>query len=284
MSPLGKAAIDAAVSMIEERGVSRPRVAIITGSGLGPLADEVAGAARIPYGTIPHFPRSTVAGHSGELVLGALAGQPVVVMKGRLHFYEGHAPDAVTFPVRVMHALGAETLIVTNAAGGINPDFAVGDLMLIRDHLFFPGLAGWNPLRGPNDAALGPRFPSTLGAYSRALRALAHQVAGRQGLTLRQGVYAMVAGPSFETPAEIRFLRLVGADAVGMSTAPEVIVARHAGMRVLGLSLITNRAIEDSDADPLEGEAGHEEVLAAAQAAVPRLTGLVREIVRALND
>lgn len=284
MTTLGKSAIDAAVSMIEEHAVDRPRLAIITGSGLGPLADEVSEARRIPYGTIPHFPRSTVAGHSGELVFGMLAGQSVVVMKGRLHFYEGYALDAVTFPIRVMHALGAETLIVTNAAGGVNPDFAVGDLMLIRDHLFFPGMAGWNPLRGPNDPALGPRFPSLLGAYDRALRALAHRVAASQGLALREGVYAMVAGPSFETPAEIRCLRLVGADAVGMSTAPEVVVARHGGMRVLGLSLITNRAEDNSDAAPLEGEAGHEEVLATAEAAVPRLTGLVRAIVGELND
>ncbi len=281
-TPVDQKSIHEAAEAIREQVSVSPRVAIITGSGLGPLADEVEHAVHIPYADIPHFPVSTVAGHTGELVLGTIGGKPVVVMKGRLHFYEGYTPQAVTFPVRVMSALGAQTLLVTNAAGGINLSFAVGDLMLIRDHLFFPGMAGWHPLRGPNDPALGPRFPSTLGAYDRELRAQARDIAARHGLRLREGVYAMVAGPSFETPAEIRFLRLVGADAVGMSTAPEVIVARHGGMRVLGLSLITNICETDSDAAPLAGEAGHEEVLAAAQAAVPRLTTLARALVAAL--
>ncbi len=280
--PLAQAIAEAAQT-VQRRTRLTPAIAVITGSGLGPLADEVEDAVTIPYSDIPHFPVSTVAGHSGALVLGHIAGQPVVVMRGRLHFYEGYPPQAVTFPVRVMHALGARTLFVTNAAGGINPGFQVGDLMLIRDHLFLPGMAGWHPLRGPNDEALGPRFPSTLGAYDRGLRDLARERAADQGLTLREGVYAMVAGPSFETPAEIRFLRLAGADAVGMSTAPEVIVARHAGLRVLGMSLITNIASDDSDAAPLLGEAGHEEVLQAAQAAVPRLTRLAHAVIEGLG-
>ena len=281
--PLSQAIAEAAQT-VQRRTSLTPTIAIITGSGLGPLADEVEGAVSIPYRDIPHIPESTVAGHNGALVLGHIAGVPVVVMRGRLHFYEGYPPQAVTFPVRVMHALGARTLFVTNAAGGINPGFQVGDLMLIRDHLFLPGMAGWHPLRGPNDEALGPRFPSTLGAYDRGLRDLARQKAAGQGLTLREGVYAMVAGPSFETPAEIRFLRLAGADAVGMSTAPEVIVARHTGLRVLGMSLITNIASDDSDAAPLLGEAGHEEVLQAAQAAVPRLTRLARAIIEGIGN
>ncbi|MCW5851667.1 MAG: purine-nucleoside phosphorylase [Anaerolineae bacterium] len=281
--PISQAIAEAAQA-VRRRSQVTPAIAIITGSGLGPLADEVEAAITIPYRDIPHFPESTVAGHSGALVLGHIAGQTVVVMRGRLHFYEGYPPQAVTFPVRVMHALGARTLFVTNAAGGINPGFQVGDLMLIRDHLFLPGMAGWHPLRGPNDDTLGPRFPSTLGAYDQGLRDLARQKAAEQGLTLREGVYAMVAGPSFETPAEIRFLRLAGADAVGMSTAPEVIVARHAGLRVLGMSLITNIASDDSDAAPLLGEAGHLEVLEAAQAAVPRLTRLARAMIEGIGS
>ena len=281
--PLAQAIAQAAQAVRRQTSLT-PGIAVITGSGLGPLADEVEDAVTIPYHAIPHFPVSTVAGHSGALVLGRLAGQPVVVMRGRLHFYEGYAPQAVTFPVRVMHALGAHTLCVTNAAGGVNPGFQVGDLMLIRDHLFLPGMAGWHPLRGPNDETLGPRFPSTMGAYDRGLRDLARQKAADQGLTLREGVYAMVAGPSFETPAEIRFLRLAGADAVGMSTAPEVIVARHAGLRVLGMSLITNIASDDSDAAPLLGEAGHQEVLEAAEAAVPRLTRLARAVIEGIGN
>lgn len=277
-------AVREAIQRVQIRTTIRPKIAIITGSGLGPLADEVEGAVHIKYREIPHFPESTVAGHAGELILGAIASQPVIVMKGRLHFYEGYSPQTVGFPIRVMRGLGAHTLLVTNAAGGVNPGYSVGDLMLIRDHLFFPGMAGWHPLRGPNDPALGPRFPSMLGAYSQKLRGLAKRIATEQGLTLREGVYAMIAGPSFETPAEIRYLRLVGADAVGMSTAPEVVVARHMNMAVLGISLITNVAIDDSDASPLEGEAGHEEVLAAAQAAVPRLTRLARAIIGQIRD
>jgi purine-nucleoside phosphorylase len=274
-----KQAIQDAAAAVQAVSPTAPRVAVIAGSGLGPLADQVENAVAIPYQDIPHFPTSTVAGHAGELVLGTIGAQAVAVMRGRFHFYEGYTPDTVTFPIRVLRALGAATLFVTNAAGGVNPQFAVGDLMLIRDHLFFPGMAGWHPLRGPNDHDMGPRFPSLIGAYDRTLRQLAHRVAGEQGLTLREGVYAMVAGPAFETPAEIRYLRMVGADAVGMSTAPEVVVARHMSMRVLGMSLITNVAVDDSDVAPLEGEAGHEEVLAAAQSAVPRLTRLARSII-----
>ena len=274
--------IAAATAEVRRSAPLRPRVAIIAGSGLGPLAEQVEAAAHIPYDTIPHFPVSTVEGHDGELVVGTIAAQPVVVMRGRFHFYEGYSFLEVTFPVRVMHALGADTLIVTNAAGGLNPDFGVGDLMLIQDHISLPAMAGHSPLHGPNDAALGPRFPSLVGAYDRDLRRLARHVAAGQGLSLREGVYTMCAGPSFETPAEIRFLRLIGGDAVGMSTAPEVTVARHGGMRVLGISLITNAAEANSDAVGLAGEAGHHEVLASAEAAIPRLTALVRGILAAL--
>ena len=274
--------IAAAATEVRRCTPIRPRIAIITGSGLGPLADQVEAAAHIPYDTIPHFPISTVEGHDGELVVGTIAGTPVVVMRGRFHHYEGYSFQEVTFPVRVMHALGADTLIVTNAAGGLNPDFRVGDLMLIQDHISLPAMAGHSPLRGPNDVALGPRFPSLVGAYDRDLRQLARRVADGQGLSLQEGVYTMCAGPSFETPAEIRFLRLIGGDAVGMSTAPEVTVARHSAMRVLGISLITNAAETSSDKTGLTGEAGHHEVLQSAEAAVPRLTALVRGILAAL--
>lgn len=274
--------IDAAAAEVRQRTPLSPRVAVITGSGLGPLADQVEDAIYIAYDTIPYFPVSTVEGHDGKLVMGTIADCPVVVMRGRFHFYEGYSFQEVTFPVRVMHALGADTLIVTNAAGGLNPDFHVGDLMLIQDHISLPAMTGHSPLRGHNDTALGPRFPSLVGAYDRDLRDQARRIAAQQGLTVRQGVYTMCAGPSFETPAEIRFLRLIGGDAVGMSTAPEVTVARHGGMRVLGISLITNRVETNSDGTPLAGEAGHHEVLATAEAAVPRLTALVRGIIAAM--
>jgi purine-nucleoside phosphorylase len=279
---VGREAVQRAAQAIRNRAGITPRVAIIAGSGLGPLADDVTSPQRIAYENIPGFPQSTVVGHTGEMVLGDLAGQPALVMRGRFHFYEGYSPALVTLPVRVIHALGAEVLIVTNAAGGIHPEFTPGDIMLIHDHLFLPGMAGWHPLRGPNDPERGPRFPSMLGAYDPTLRALARRIGSEQDLALREGVYAMVAGPSFESPAEVRFLRAAGADAVGMSTAPEVVVARHAGLRVLGISLITNVAVVDSDAAPMTGDAGHEEVLETAKAAVPRLTRLVRGIVAAL--
>jgi purine-nucleoside phosphorylase len=261
-----------AAAYIRSRSDVKPRVGLILGSGLNPLAEAVKSADVIPYGEIPNFPKPSVEGHAGRLILGQLQEQPVVVMQGRVHFYEGYPIQQVVFPVRVMQVLGIRFLIVTNAAGGINPDFQAGELMLISDHLNMMGMTGNNPLFGPNDPSLGPRFPDMSQAYDPELRQIARQVAEEEELPLQQGVYAALAGPSFETPAEIRFLRLIGADAVGMSTAPEVIVARHGGVRVLGMSGISNMAIEV----PVEGQkASHEEVLAAGQQIVPRLTALI---------
>lgn len=270
-----------AVDYINEKSRCRPQVGIILGSGLNPLADAIEGADRIPFGEIPHFPRSTVEGHVGQLVLGTLERVPVIVMQGRVHFYEGYPITQVVFPIRVMQIMGIETLIVTNAAGGLNPAFQPGDLMLITDHINLLGLTGNNPLFGPNDPTLGPRFPEMSQAYDPALRRLAQEVAEERQIPLWQGIYAGLSGPSFETPAEIRFLRLIGADAVGMSTVMEVTVARHGGIRVLGLSGISNVAL----AEPAAGqEASHEEVLAAGQQLVPRLMALVCGVLARLGD
>jgi purine-nucleoside phosphorylase len=253
----------------------KPAVGLILGSGLGDLAVEVQDATAIPYEEIPHFLRSTVVGHAGRLLIGKLENVPVVVMQGRFHFYEGYTMQALTLPVRVMRMLGAHTLIVTNAAGGINAAYRPGDFMLIRDHINFLGLAGMNPLIGSNDERLGERFPALAKAYDAQLRALARTVAAKwPEITLHEGVYAQVAGPSYETGAELRFLHTAGADAVGMSTAPEVIVARHMGMRVLGISLITNTATGDDTE-----EINHAEVLTAADAARPNFATLVRGIL-----
>ena len=265
-----------AAGAIRARTHHQPQVGLILGSGLNPLAEEVAGADRVAYRDIPYFPQPSVLGHAGTLVLGELAGQRVLIMQGRVHGYEGISPQRVTFPVRVMHELGVHTLIVTNAAGGINPSYQAGDLMLIVDHLALAAMAGDNPLRGPNDESLGPRFVDMTRTYDPGLRRLALQVAAGQGLALRQGVYAGLSGPTFETPADVRFLRLAGADAVGMSTVGEVIVARHMGMRVLGLSGITNQAIDDPDSP---ATVAHEDVLAAGRALVPRLMALLRGIL-----
>lgn len=268
-----------ATAAIQTHSTRKPAVALILGSGLGELATELEDAVAIPYAEIPHFARSTVAGHAGRFLIGLLEEVPVVVMQGRFHFYEGYAPQTLTLPVRVMSMLGAETLIVTNAAGGVNPAYQPGDLMLIRDHIYLPGLAGANPLIGPNDERLGTRFPPLAHAYDAGLRELARSVAASwPGITLHEGVYTMVAGPSFETPAELRFLRVIGTDAVGMSTAPEVVVARHMGMRVLGLSLITNLATGD---ETLNVE--HADVLSVANAARPRFAALIRGIVRGMK-
>jgi purine-nucleoside phosphorylase len=267
-----------AVTFIRGRVPSRPEVAIILGSGLGDLAAEIRDATAIPYGEIPHFARSTVVGHAGRLLLGTLAEKPVVVMQGRFHFYEGYSSAVLTLPVRVMNALGARTLLVTNAAGGINPAYRPGDFMLISDHIYLPGLAGANPLLGPNDERFGERFPPLAKAYDAGLRALARSVAAHTtGLTLHEGVYVMVGGPSYETGAELRFLRAIGADAVGMSTAPEVVVARHMGMRVLGISLITNAAT-GAETEEIK----HEEVLSTADAARERFVKLVLGIVQGI--
>jgi purine-nucleoside phosphorylase len=269
-----------ASAAIQARTALKPAVALILGSGLGSLAAEVRDATAIPYEEIPYFARSTVVGHAGRLLIGTLEDVPVVVMQGRFHFYEGYSPQVITFPVRVMRMLGAETLIVTNAAGGVNPVYRPGNFMLISDHINIPGLAGANPLLGPNDERMGERFPALAKAYDPQLRTLARSVADKwPEMTLHEGVYTMVAGPSFETGAELRALRVLGTDAVGMSTVPEVVVARHMGMRVLGLSLITNTATgEESE------EVNHAEVLEAARATQSLFVALVRGIVSGIPN
>lgn len=270
-----------AADYIRSQSRHHPQVGVILGSGLNPLAKAVQAADPIPYEDIPHFPRPTVEGHAGRLVLGQLAGRTVMIMQGRVHFYEGYPIQQVVFPVRVMQVMGIRTLIVTNAAGGINPAFHAGDLMLISDHINLIGMAGANPLFGPNDPTLGPRFPDMSQAYDPRLRTIAREVAQEQKIPLREGVYVSLSGPSFETPADIRFLRMIGADAVGMSTVPEVIVARHGGMQVLGVSGISNLALTEPTPDQ---EASHEEVLAAGQQIVPRLTALVLGTLARLED
>ncbi|MFO7682800.1 MAG: purine-nucleoside phosphorylase [Chloroflexota bacterium] len=267
---------EAATAVRQLTRYHQPTIGLVLGSGLSGLADELEAPDVIPFEAIPHWPVSTVQGHSGRLVIGQLEGKTVLVQQGRAHFYEGYSPAQITLPVRVMRALGIQTIILTNAAGGINRNFSAGDLMLIKDHINFVGLAGNNPLRGPNDETVGPRFPDVTNAYTPALRELAQETAVSLNLTLHEGVYAYVAGPSFETPAELRFLHMVGADAVGMSTVPTVIVAAHAGMRVLGISSITNKAI----LDPATGaEVSHEEVLEIGKIIVPRLTQLIHGIL-----
>lgn len=253
-----------------------PTVALILGSGLGELAAQLEDAVVIPYHEIPHFARSTVMGHAGRLLIGTLVGVPVVVMQGRFHFYEGYRPQLLTLPVRVVRMLGAHTLLVTNAAGGVNPSYSPGDFMLIRDHIYLPGFAGASPLVGPNDERFGERFTPMAKAYDARLRTLARSIAERQpGVTLHEGVYTMVAGPSYETDAELRFLRTIGTDAVGMSTVPEVVVARHMEMRVLGLSLIANAATGEEMTD-----VKHTEVLATASANRKKFANLIQGIVR----
>ncbi len=274
-----RTAIEEAATAVRARISQHPTIGLILGSGLSGLADAVANPDIIAGSEIPHWPASTVAGHSGRLVNGQLEGHSVLVLQGRSHFYEGLSVQQITVPVRVMHALGIQTLIVTNAAGGMNPDFTPGDLMLIKNHLNIPGMAGNNPLRGPNDDSVGPRFPDMTEPYDRELRQLAHDVARANGFTLQEGVYAYVAGPSYETPAELRFLRMIGGDAVGMSTVPSVVVARHAGIRVLGISTITNMAVPD----PAPGTVlSHEEVLETGRLVIPRLTALLHGIVHRL--
>lgn len=271
--------IDEAAAAISGRTHYQSTVGLVLGSGLSTLAEAIESPDVIPYQEIPHWPVSTVAGHSGRVVIGRLAGQTLVVLQGRAHYYEGYSMSHLTLPIRVLQRLGVRTLIVTNAAGGINANFRPGDLMLIKDHINLLGIAGLNPLRGPNDDAAGPRFPDMTAPYDPALRELAHQVAADAGFTLQEGVYAYVAGPSYETPAELRFLRTIGADAVGMSTIPEVVVARHGGLRVLGVSTITNLALPD----PLPGQKlTHEEVLETGRRILPRLTELLHGILRKL--
>ena len=268
-----------AVAVIRQASELVPRVALVLGSGLSAVADAVTQPVRIKFGDIPHFPVSSIEGHQGHLVLGELEGQPVAVMQGRTHFYEGYSPQQVTLPIRVLRLLGAETIVLTNAAGGLNKSFHTGDLMLIQDHINLAAMAGANPLRGPNDAGFGPRFLDMSTAYDRELRELAIAVAAEQGITLRRGVYVGLAGPTYESPAEVRFLRLIGGDAVGMSTTSEAVVARHSGMRVLGLSGISNLVIDELDG---AAQTNHEEVLEAGALITPRMTALLRGVLARL--
>jgi purine-nucleoside phosphorylase len=263
--------IEEARSFIAGKTKVKPELGLILGSGLGVLAELIEEAVVLPYAEIPHFPVSTVFGHAGELVIGKVGGKNVVLMKGRFHMYEGYSAEEVSFPVRVMKALGIQTLIVTNAAGGVNKSFNVGDLMVINDHINFTSRS---PLIGHNDDSLGVRFPDMSEAYSRKLRNLAHEVAARQGLTLRDGVYIGLLGPSFETPAEIRMVRILGADTVGMSTVSEVTVARHSGIEVLGFSCVTNMA-----AGILDQALSHEEVMETGEKVKPMFLKLLLGII-----
>lgn len=237
MTRLTHIELEKAANVVNQKTNCLPSVALILGSGLGELADKVQDPVVIPFSEIPYFPKATVEGHAGRLVLGKLSGVRVAVFQGRVHYYEGYAMHEVTFPIRLAWTLGARTLIVTNAAGGLNPDFKAGNLMLISDHL---NLTGSNPLVGPNDDKWGPRFPGMANTYSPGLRKIASEAAKQETIMLQEGVYAALSGPSYETLAEIKLLRMVGADAVGMSTVPEVIAARHMNMEVLGISCITN--------------------------------------------
>ena len=269
--------IDQAADSIRKRISHQPRVGLILGSGLNSLADSVQNAKIIPYSELPHWPISTVHGHAGQLVIGELEGQPVFVMQGRIHFYEGYSMSQITLPVRVMLRLGLEMMFVTNAAGGVNPDFVPGDVMLITDNLNLIGMMGANPLMGPNIDELGPRFPDMSQAYDRQLMETARQVASNENIPLREGVYCALSGPSFEGPADLRFLRLAGADAVGMSTVPEVIVARHGGLRVLGLSGISNKANLDGSTVTT-----HEEVIEAGKMIAPKMEKILRGVLRSV--
>jgi purine-nucleoside phosphorylase len=263
--------IQEASAAIRARWAGRPRVGIILGTGLGGLVEEIEAEASFPYGEVPHFPRSTAPSHAGRLVCGRLAGQTVVAMEGRFHFYEGYSLKQITLPVRVMKALGCEVLVVSNACGGLNPQFAKGDLMVIEDHV---NLMGDNPLIGPNDDRLGVRFPDMCRPYDPELMARARHLALEEKIVCHQGVFVAVAGPNLETRAEYRFLRGLGADVVGMSTVPEVIVAVHSGLRSVGFSVITDTCLPDA----LE-PANLEDIIATAKAAEKKLRVLVRRLV-----
>jgi purine-nucleoside phosphorylase len=262
---------NAAAEFVAARTPLRAKIAIVLGSGLGAFAEQLEGATAIPFAEIPHFPQSTVPGHSGKLVIGKIAGVLVAVMQGRVHAYEGYSSEEVTFPVRVLGRMGVKTLVLTNAAGGINEGLKQGQLVLIADHI---NLSGRNPVAGPNDERLGPRFFDMSEAYSSRLRDLAHEAARAMEFRLDEGVYLSVLGPSFETPAEIRAFRAMGADLVGMSTVQETIVARHMGIDVLGISCVTNMAA-GIQKEPLS----HEEVMATGRAVEAQLAGLLRRLV-----
>jgi purine-nucleoside phosphorylase len=266
--------IEKSSNYLKNKYTCSPKIGLILGSGLGVLAEEIQNPVKIPYSEIPDFPVSTVAGHAGQLVFGQLAGQEVVAMQGRFHYYEGYNFDQVTFPVRVMKELGVEVLIVTNAAGGVNESFNPGDLMIITDHI---NNMGGNPLIGPNDSRLGDRFPDMSEAYSKELRQKAKEIANTLSLTIKEGVYVGNTGPAYETPAEVRLVRTLGGDAVGMSTVPEVIVARHAGLKVLGISCISNMA-----AGILDQPLTHDEVIETTEKVRANFLSYVKEIVKSI--
>lgn len=262
--------IQETAAYLKDRMHTQPETAIILGTGLGSLVHEITDKYEIPYQEIPHFPLSTVEGHSGKLIFGRLGGKDILAMQGRFHFYEGYSMKEVTFPVRVMCELGIKTLFVSNAAGGMNPDFEIGDLMIITDHInFFPE----HPLRGRN-IPYGPRFPDMSEAYDRALITQADAIAAEKGIKVQHGIYIGTQGPTYETPAEYKMFRILGADAVGMSTVPEVIVANHCGIRVFGISVITDLGVEGKIV-----EVTHEDVQKAADAAQPLMTTIMRELI-----
>jgi len=269
--------IDQIAAEIRERIEGQPKIGLILGSGLGPLSEEVEDPVTIPYQELSGWPVSTVEGHAGSLVIGRLQGKDVLVMNGRIHYYEGYEMSEVTLPIRVMQRLGIEILMVTNAAGGVNQDFTPGNPMLITDHFNLLGMAGPNPLRGPNLDELGPRFPDMSQAYDQELGDLAREAAQEQGITLHEGIYVCLAGPTFETPADLRFLLSAGVDAVGMSTVPEVIVANHGGQRVLGISGITNSSNLHGEA-----ETTHEEVIETGKILAPKMMSLIRAVLSRL--
>lgn len=264
------AKIQETAQWLKERISTQPKTAIILGTGLGRLAEEIKVKARISYSDIPHMPVSTIEGHRGCLIVGELGGKDILAMQGRFHYYEGYSMKEVTFPIRVMHELGIKTLFVSNAGGGMNPDFEIGDLMIITDHInFFPE----HPLHGPN-LPTGPRFPDMSEAYDKGLIALADRIAQEKGIKVQHGVYLGTQGPTYETPAEYRMFHILGADSVGMSTVPEVIVANHCGMKVFGMSIITDLGVEGKIV-----EVSHEEVQKAANAVQPLMAEIMREMI-----
>ncbi len=264
------AKIQETAQWLKERISTQPKTAIILGTGLGRLAEEIKVKARISYNDIPHMPVSTIEGHRGCLIVGELGGKDILAMQGRFHYYEGYSMKEVTFPIRVMHELGIKTLFVSNAGGGMNPDFEIGDLMIITDHInFFPE----HPLHGPN-LPTGPRFPDMSEAYDKGLIALADRIAQEKGIKVQHGVYLGTQGPTYETPAEYRMFHILGADSVGMSTVPEVIVANHCGMKVFGMSIITDLGVEGKIV-----EVSHEEVQKAANAVQPLMAEIMREMI-----
>ena len=271
--------IDQAAEFITKKIKVFPKVALVLGSGLGELAEQVKDAVTIPYSEIPNWPVSTIHGHAGRLVMGLLNGVPVLVMQGRAHYYEGYNMDHVTLPIRVMQRMKIGTIILTNAAGAINPDYQPGDVMALSDHIGLIGMAGMNPLRGPNLDEFGQRFPDMSQVYDRELIQLADKVAAQNQIKLHHGVYVCLSGPSFESPADLRFLRAIGADAVGMSTVPEAIVARHGRTRVLAFSGISNKANLDGNT-----ETTHEEVLAAGSIIAPKLLTLIKGVIESFLD